>query len=135
MQAFRMFTVRAAVMLAVVLVVQLATTSAVVEAALPREGCICNEIYQPVCGANGETYGNTCQAKCAGVRVLYNGKCGSQTIDPNPITPNPSNPTNFPTLPLPKPSQWPQAVSIPSFGSNIFGGGRKLLSGGARHLL
>ena len=36
----------------------------------------CPEVYSPVCGCNGETYSNECDANAAGVDVFASGKCG-----------------------------------------------------------
>jgi hypothetical protein len=38
-------------------------------------GCICPAIYQPTCGTDGRTYGNACEANCAGVMVAHSGAC------------------------------------------------------------
>ena len=36
--------------------------------------CICMEIYNPVCGADGRTYENSCKARCENVRYKP-GEC------------------------------------------------------------
>lgn len=41
-------------------------------------GCMCIALYQPVCGENAKTYGNSCEAACEQVAVAHEGACGTQ---------------------------------------------------------
>lgn len=40
-----------------------------------KKPCICTKHYRPVCGVNGRTYGNSCMARCARVRIRHQGRC------------------------------------------------------------
>ncbi len=51
-------------------------------------GCTCPQVLNPVCGCNGVTYDNGCEAECDGVVRYTFGRCpsgtGEQSTKPQP---------------------------------------------------
>ncbi len=41
-----------------------------------QDACQCEDVVAPVCGANGQTYDNSCLANCTPTEIIHEGACG-----------------------------------------------------------
>lgn len=70
----------------------------------------CNNYFNPVCGENGVTYINHCQAVCKGAGVAHAGSCTSSKLPAPPPPKKPplsSSPPPRLSSPAPKPARAP----------------------------
>lgn len=61
-------------------------------------GCACIQVWDPVCGKDGRTYGNACEAKCANIEITSKGSCGGEQR-PSPIIPGQPDGMTPPRMP------------------------------------
>lgn len=78
----------------------------------PSEQIFCTQEYDPVCGANGKTYSNSCHAKVAGVEIKYRGECGKPVEEPAAVRPAPTTTTEPAPTPVPAESSAPEPVFL-----------------------
>lgn len=70
-------------------------SSANITNAVKKGPCFCAKMYAPVCSKDQKTFGNACEAKCAGVEVSHTGPCldssSASTVTSTTQVPAPSS--------------------------------------------
>lgn len=58
--------------------------------AAPKPG-VCPQLYAPVCGKDGKTFPNRCEAEHAGAQISHDGACDAPPAPPAPLLPHGGN--------------------------------------------
>ena len=69
-----------ACLVALVAIAAVAALIALPQAAQAKPPCFCTDVWNPVCGADGVTYSNSCRAGCAGVPIAYHDQCAGDSL-------------------------------------------------------
>lgn len=79
-----------------------------------EEPTVCIELWKPVCGVDGQTYGNECKLNVAGVELDYEGECVAEPGFDKEIVPDiePERP-EVPAEPTPEPIDVSPMPAIP----------------------
>ena len=86
--------------------------------AVDEQPIACTMQWDPMCGVDGETYGNSCMLDAANVKLDYVGECVIPEPEPEPIPEPESEPEPIPEPepepePIPEPEPEPEPIPEP----------------------